>query len=115
MRISDWSSDVCSSDLLFRLADAVRGVLHRLVQTSAPIELISAAADQLSEVVATLEQHPYGSIYEGFAESANAGEPFGFFHHSPMLGRAKPLAPPLLHTPPDHPPLRRPTHTHKRP
>src|SRR3546814_4366405 len=53
---------------LFRLADAVRGVLHRLVQTSAPIELISAAADQLSEVVATLEQHPYGSIYEGFAE-----------------------------------------------
>ncbi|HEY9559085.1 MAG TPA: PaaI family thioesterase [Acidimicrobiales bacterium] len=80
---------------LFRLADAVRGVLHRLVQTSAPIELISAAADQLSEVVATLEQHPYGSIYEGFAESANAGEPFGFFDHSPMLGRANPLAPPI--------------------
>src|SRR3546814_17433739 len=65
MRISDWSSDVCSSDL------------------------------QLSEVVATLEQHPYGSIYEGFAESANAGEPFGFFDHSPMLGRANPLAPPI--------------------
>src|SRR3546814_15891652 len=65
MRISDWSSDVCSSDL------------------------------QLSEVVATLEQHPYGSIYEGFAESANAGAPFGFFDHSPMLGRANPLAPPI--------------------
>src|SRR3546814_4027713 len=81
--MSDWGADVCSSDL------------HRLVQTSAPIELISAAADQLSEVVATLEQHPYGSIYEGFAESANAGEPFGFFDHSPMLGRANPLAPPI--------------------
>ena len=34
-------------------------------------------------------------MYEGFAEAANAGEPFGFFDHSPMLGRANPLAPPI--------------------
>ena len=28
-------------------------------------------------------------------KSANAGEPFGFFDHSPMLGQANPLAPPI--------------------
>lgn len=80
---------------LFRLADGVRGVLHRLVQTSAPVELIAAAADQVAAVEALLAEHRSASIYEGFAESANAGEPFGFFDHSPMLGRANPLAPPI--------------------
>lgn len=80
---------------LIRLSDAVRGVLHRLVQTSAPIELIAAAADQVEQVVATLAEHRRASIYEGFAEAANAGEPFAFFDHSPMLGRANPLAPPV--------------------
>src|SRR3546814_4597690 len=36
MRISDWSSDVCSSDLLFR-----RGpVLHRIVQAEGPERLL---------------------------------------------------------------------------
>ena len=29
------------------------------------------------------------------SQPANAGEPFGFFDHSPMLGRANPLAPPI--------------------
>ena len=80
---------------LMRLADAVRGVLHRLVQTSAPVELIADAADQVEQVVALLAEHRTASMYEGFAESANAGEPFAFFDHSPMLGRANPLAPPI--------------------
>ena len=80
---------------LFRLSDAVRDVMHRLVQTSAPVELIAEAADALEEVVAVLAEHTSASIYEGFAESANAGDPFAFFDHSPMLGRANPLAPPI--------------------
>jgi acyl-coenzyme A thioesterase PaaI-like protein len=80
---------------LIRLSEAVRGVLHRLVQTSAPVPLIAEAADRIEEVVALLAEHSTASIYEGFAESANAGEPFGFFDHSPMLGRANPLAPPI--------------------
>lgn len=80
---------------LHRLADGVRGVLHRLVQTSAPIELIAEVADDLERAVARLSRHQSASIYEGFAEAANAGEPFGFFDHSPMLGRANPLAPPI--------------------
>lgn len=80
---------------LIRLSDAMRGVLHRLVQTSAPVELIAEAADQVEVVAALLAEHRSASIYEGFAESANAGEPFAFFDHSPMLGRANPLAPPI--------------------
>ncbi len=80
---------------LHRLADAVRGVLHRLVQTSAPLGAISRAADELEDIAGRFEAHPHASIYEGFAESANAGEPFAFFDHSPMLGRANPLAPPI--------------------
>lgn len=80
---------------LIRLADSVREVLHRLVQTSAPIELIAEAADHIERVAARFVEHRSASIYEGFAESANAGEPFAFFDHSPMLGRANPLAPPI--------------------
>lgn len=80
---------------LFRLAEGVRGVLHRLVQTSAPIELVGEVADALEGVVALLAEHRSASIYEGFSEAANAGEPFAFFDHSPMLGRANPLAPPI--------------------
>ena len=80
---------------LIRLSEAVRGVLHRLVQTSAPVELMAEAADRIEAVAALLAEHRSASIYEGFAESANAGEPFGFFDHSPMLGRANPLAPPI--------------------
>lgn len=80
---------------LMRLADAVRGVLHRLVQTSAPVALIADAADRVEQVVALLAEHRTASMYEGFAEAANAGEPFAFFDHSPMLGRANPLAPPI--------------------
>ena len=78
-----------------RLADGLRGVLHRLVQTSAPTELISEMADELEALAARLAEHPNASIYEGFAEAANAGEPFAFFDHSPMLGKANPLAPPI--------------------
>ena len=80
---------------LHRLADGVRAVLHRLVQTSAPLELISEVADELERAAAHLRQHGSASMYEGFAEAANAGEPFAFFDHSPMLGRANPLAPPI--------------------
>ena len=80
---------------LRRLAHAVRSVVHRLVQTSAPLPVISTAADELEALADRFRQHPNASIYEGFAEAANAGEPFAFFDHSPMLGAANPLAPPI--------------------
>ena len=80
---------------LRRLANAVRGVLHRLVQTSAPVPMIAEAADDLEGIVDRFRAHPNSSIYEGFAEAANAGDPFAFLDHSPMLGHANPLAPPI--------------------
>ena len=66
-----------------------------MVQSSAPNEVIEAAAADLEAVAERFSEYTNKSIYEGFAESANAGEPFGFFDHSPMLGRANPLAPPI--------------------
>jgi len=80
---------------LFRVADAIRVVLHRMVQTSAPNDVIEAAAADVEAAADRFADHTSKSIYEGFAESANAGAPFGFFDHSPMLGRANPLAPPI--------------------
>lgn len=80
---------------LFRVADAIRDVLHRMVQTSAPIEVIEAAAAEVEAAAERFGGHTSKSMYEGFAEAANAGEPFAFFDHSPMLGQANPLAPPI--------------------
>jgi len=80
---------------LFRVADAIRDVLHRMVQTTAPIDVIEAAAADVEAAAERFSTFPSKSMYEGFAEAANAGEPFGFFDHSPMLGKANPLAPPI--------------------
>jgi acyl-coenzyme A thioesterase PaaI-like protein len=80
---------------LFRVANAIRDVLHRMVQTSAPIDVIEAAATEVEAAAVRFSGHTSKSMYEGFAEAANAGEPFGFFDHSPMLGQANPLAPPI--------------------
>jgi acyl-coenzyme A thioesterase PaaI-like protein len=78
-----------------RLADAMRLVIERLVATRAPQEDLAEAAAALEAIAATLEGYPQGHTFEGFAESANAGDPHAFFDHSPIIGRANPLAPPL--------------------
>jgi acyl-coenzyme A thioesterase PaaI-like protein len=78
-----------------RLGDAMRKVIDRLVVTSAPPEELAKAADELEKIAAALEPYPQGRMYDGFAESANAGDPRAFFDWSPLLGRANPLAPPI--------------------
>ncbi|CAN5618160.1 PaaI family thioesterase [soil metagenome] len=78
-----------------RLAAAARLVIDRLVATSAPVEVIARAADRLEEASEELAGYPQGRVYEGFAESANAGDPRAFFDHSPIIGASKPLAPPV--------------------
>jgi acyl-coenzyme A thioesterase PaaI-like protein len=78
-----------------RVADAARGLIERLVATRAPEEALARAAALLEEALAELAGHPQGRVYEGFAESANAGDPHAFFDHSPIIGHANPLAPPL--------------------
>lgn len=79
-----------------RVADRMRQVIERLVATSAPLEALTAAADGLEAVVAALEGYPQGHVFEGFAETANAGDPYAFFDYSPIIGLANPIAPPLV-------------------
>lgn len=79
-----------------RLADAARRVIHGLVITDAAEHDLRAAADQLESVATLFDSSAKRSIYEGFSESANSGDPHGFFDHSPMIGRANPLAPPIV-------------------
>ncbi len=78
-----------------RLAEATRLVIERLVATQAPQADLAQAASALEDIAAALDGHPRGHSFEGFAESANAGDPHAFFDHSPIIGRANPLAPPL--------------------
>ncbi len=89
-----------------RLAAAMREVIDRLVSTSAGEAELAAAADELEALAATLRGLPSGLTYEGFAEAANAGpapggmqpgDPdwYGFFDHSPIIGLANPLSPPV--------------------
>jgi len=78
-----------------RLAAAGRQVIERLVATTAPEDALKQAADLLEEASVLLAGWPQGRLYEGFAESANAGDAHAFFDHSPLQGAANPLAPPL--------------------
>jgi acyl-coenzyme A thioesterase PaaI-like protein len=80
---------------LHRLAGALRGILHRLARTTAPIEMVEEAARELEAMAQRFAGYPSNSVYEGYAEAANAGEPFASLDFSPVQGRANPLAPPL--------------------
>lgn len=80
---------------LRRVADATRRVLHGMVMTDLDTEVLREAAERLEAVAAEFDRSTTRSMYEGFGESANAGDPQGFFEHGPMLGRSNPLAPPI--------------------
>jgi len=78
------------------LAGSLRTVIDRLVATAAPTELIAELATQLEQTAGRLQSWPHGTLYEGFAEAANAGDdPHAMFEHSPFIGRSNPLAPPM--------------------
>jgi acyl-coenzyme A thioesterase PaaI-like protein len=78
-----------------RLATAMRRVIDHLVQVAAPEESLRSAADALEKYAERLAQYPISRSYEGFAETANAGDTTAFFDHSPLIGLANPLAPPI--------------------
>ena len=78
-----------------RLASAMRLVIERLVRSDAPEDELSIAADQLEGYAERLATHPRLTRYEGFAETANAGDTGAFFDQSPLIGLANPLAPPI--------------------
>ena len=77
------------------LADAARDLVDRLVATDAPDDVIIAATAEVGSAAARFEAHGQRDLY-GFSESANAGareDPM--FDHSPLIGIANPLAPPM--------------------
>ena len=76
------------------LAEAARLVIERMVATKAPAQDLAAAADALESVAAALEGFPRGHLFQGFGESANSGDPHAHFDHSPIMGKANPIAPP---------------------
>jgi acyl-coenzyme A thioesterase PaaI-like protein len=78
-----------------RAGEALRRIIDKFVATKAPEAELTRAADLLEEVADGLAPWPQGRVFEGFAESAPAGDPHAFFDNSPIMGRANPLAPPL--------------------
>jgi acyl-coenzyme A thioesterase PaaI-like protein len=78
-----------------RLAVAMRRVIDHLVQVAAPEEDLAAAANALEQYAERLAKYPVSRSYEGFAEAANAGDTHVFFDHSPIIGLANPMAPPI--------------------
>lgn len=81
---------------LHRMAAAARVLIDGLVGTAEHEVAISAAADDLERLAARFGNETARSMYDGVAESAMAGAmPGGFFDHSPMIGLANPIAPPI--------------------
>jgi acyl-coenzyme A thioesterase PaaI-like protein len=78
-----------------RLAEAMRVVISRLVETDAPETELSAAADALERYAERLATHPRPNRYEGWSETSPAGDTGGFFDHSPLIGLSNPLSPPI--------------------
>lgn len=89
-----------------RLAAAMREVIDGLVSTTASVDELASAADDLEAFARVLRALPSGQTYRGFAESANAGQEtkgaqpgdpewYAFFDHSPFIGLANPLSPPV--------------------
>lgn len=76
-----------------RLAAATRLVIERMVATGAPADMLTQAAERMEAFGDTLAGYPHGRTYQGYAEPANAPKPEEFFDHSPLSGRANPLAP----------------------
>jgi acyl-coenzyme A thioesterase PaaI-like protein len=81
---------------LHRTGEALRRIVHRIHGSKAGGDDLAAVADELERLAQQVDDLPAGSMYEGFGEAPLAGrDPHAFFDHSPMLGRANPLAPPL--------------------
>lgn len=82
---------------LHRTGAALRRIIHRIHGSRAEVHELAAAASELERLADRLDDGlPVGSMYEGFGEAPLAGrDPHAFFDHSPVQGRANPLAPPL--------------------
>src|SRR3546814_17140070 len=72
MRISDWSSDVCSSDLMPALRDAIVQLVRRLLISSVPL----ASEEPAEEFPATREVYALLTRDRDFALELGAADLF---------------------------------------
>lgn len=95
LKASDTSDLTPRREELRALADATRLLIDRLVATDAPSEVIAAATADVQAAADRFDGYHQGSIYS-FAESANAGgRDEALYDHSPLIGIANALAPPI--------------------
>ena len=95
LRASDTSDLTPRREELKALADATRLLIDRLVATDASSEVIAAATVDVQTAADRFEGYHQGSIYS-FGESANAGgQDEALYDHSPLIGIANALAPPI--------------------
>lgn len=81
---------------LRRLATAARQLIEGMTAVALPAEVIARVAGVVEEAVGEFSVQGRRSIYEGFAEAANAGgDPTASFDRSPFIGMANPLSPPI--------------------
>ena len=81
---------------LRRIATANRALIENMVGTQVPPDDLEQVATALEELAARFRHEGPRSIYEGMAEAAmSGGDVNPFFDHSPLIGRANPLAPPI--------------------
>jgi len=81
------------------MAAAARRLIHGMVMTDAADDELMAAADALEVLADQFDRTlrpDRRTLWEGFGEAATSGNPHGFFDHSPMLGAANPIAPPIV-------------------
>jgi acyl-coenzyme A thioesterase PaaI-like protein len=80
---------------LRRMAAATRHLVAGMVMTDADVATLTETADALEQLAGRFDPPGSRSIHEGFGEAATSGDPHGFFEHSPVLGVANPIAPPI--------------------
>ncbi|CAN5232097.1 PaaI family thioesterase [soil metagenome] len=80
---------------LKELADTTRSLIDHLVATDAPQQVVEAATVEVAAAAEHFAGYHQGTLY-GFSEAATAGKREDpLFDHSPLIGMANPLAPPM--------------------
>lgn len=80
---------------LKELADTTRSLIDTLVATDAPQEVLEAATAEIATAADQFAGYHQDTLY-GFSEAATAGKREDpLYDHSPMIGMANPLAPPM--------------------
>ena len=98
-RLSTWIANEAPPEgqraALLRLAAALRKITEGLMDMDAPEADLSAAAEASERFAERLEATRTGRRSWGFGETSPSGDTRALFDHSPLLGMANPVAPPL--------------------